>query len=530
MTRSGLLGLTALLACNLVLDDGEDASEVARAVVGPDGGVLEGTGVQLQVPAGALSEDVELSVRRVDEDGANGVRAVSPVYRFEPEGVTFAEPARVTLQVDEPEFMTLYWSVEGDDTAFEAVGVGAAGEATGWTHHFSLAYAGAGACELPQPPASVTRCVCRASDEVGDLLCKADPSMNTDAPGTCPDLDAYSGTDGAGCSGYGPRDETQYACACLSGDGDYLCPDAHVFQPMQQCPSEGGLQGFMSDSPSGSCSGTTVVQDPETGVLSNESKSGTLVDCGAVITETKYDNVSGSLEGCYETSEASDGTCPSDGPPQPQVSMDCQARIAALEKKRVDAGLPRTACLEPPISPVVGTEIGQHLELGLFATDADHLTQVKIPWGSKSECDMDTSERTSPGFLDLLEVVSRDEASKTVTIRFAEIKPMTSSGLAKGREDLDCYAARVADAGARCKDTLDDGSSLTEYVDFCARLGAIGWTVALAEPTADHPEGYKLRWAPSAKFAHKFKAAPGDTRDVLAIVCEDGITTYECLE
>jgi hypothetical protein len=58
---------------------------------------------------------------------------------------------------------------------------------------------------------------------------------------------------------------------------------------------------------------------------------------------------------------------------------------------------------------------------------------------------------------------------------------MTSSGLTAGRSDLDCY-------------------------------------------------DWKLRWAPEGTFMHTFQAAPKDTRQVIALVCEDGITAYQCVE
>jgi hypothetical protein len=354
----------------------------------------------------------------------------------------------------------------------------------------------------------------------------------TDSEGQCPDIVGHMGSDGGGCSGYGPRDMLMYQCWCLSGAGDYLCPDAFVFEPSQQCPSEGGLHGYFVEEPMGSCSGDFIVTDPETNESMSQGASGTLVDCNEYAESTEFESLSGTLEGCYTTTEAEDGTCPDDddGPVQPQVDETCQTLVEDLEKRRVDAKLPRTACLEPPLSRFVGTEIGNHLETTLFALDADHLSQVKVPWGSKSECHESASERSTPGYLDLVEVASRDDATKTVTIRFAEIKPMTSSGLAAGRKDLDCYRDRVADAGARCKTTTDDGSSLEEYVDFCNKLGAIGWTVKLAEPTAEHPEGWKLRWSPMEPLDYTFKMAPMDTRSLRVLVCEDGVTAYQCVE
>lgn len=515
-------------ACGLPIeDDGDDTAgdggdDVVREVVGPEGGTLAGHGVQLVIPAGALADEVELSLQITDDPPAEGVVAVSPVVRFGPAGTTFAQPVHVTMEMEHDGFATLYWSVPGDDTSFEAIGVGAAGLAEGWTTHFSVGFTGQGACEPPTEDPTTTKCGCRAGDEVEDLLCPEDP---TQTGGVCDDILGHSGSEGGGCSGYGLRDMIMYSCSCLSGDGDYLCPDAHIFEPSQQCPTEGGLNGYIVEEPMGSCSGTTVVVDPETQEPMNESKSGTLVECQSFVESSEYESVSGTLENCTTTSEADDGTCPADpeDPPQPEVSELCQQMIAELEQRRATNNQARTACAEPPNAATVGTEIGQHLELGLFATDDDHISQLKVPFGSKSQCNEDPDERTTPGYLDLVEVVSRDAETKTVTIRIAEIKPMTADGLADGRNDLECYRDRVADAGARCKTTKGDGTGLAEYVDFCHELGALEQTVVLADD-------WKLRWAPEGTFMHTFMAAPGDTRQVIALVCEDGITAYQCVE
>ncbi len=56
-----------------------------RVVIGMEGGVVQlGDEVYLEVPAGALEEDTEISIHRLPER-----TKLTPVYRFGPEGLIF---------------------------------------------------------------------------------------------------------------------------------------------------------------------------------------------------------------------------------------------------------------------------------------------------------------------------------------------------------------------------------------------------------------------------------------------------------
>jgi len=81
--------------------------EQVRAV---EGGTITSTDgrVSLEIPAGALPEDTEVSINEVSEDewteAIKDLEPEGPVLRLEPDGVEFSEPVTVTLQVDPSEF------------------------------------------------------------------------------------------------------------------------------------------------------------------------------------------------------------------------------------------------------------------------------------------------------------------------------------------------------------------------------------------------------------------------------------------
>ncbi|MBN2358456.1 MAG: hypothetical protein JXR83_03325, partial [Deltaproteobacteria bacterium] len=70
--------------------------EIARAEIGPQGGKIDlGDDVSLEIPAGALAQRSQIAVSRLAE-----ATDLSSVFRFEPEGMRFAAPARLSIRVD----------------------------------------------------------------------------------------------------------------------------------------------------------------------------------------------------------------------------------------------------------------------------------------------------------------------------------------------------------------------------------------------------------------------------------------------
>ena len=79
---------------------------MASALIDEDGGVLEGDGVRLQVPPGAVSEPMEISIYSLSStyeilEGRQNVTAGARAYRFLPAGAEFAIPVEISLPYDE---------------------------------------------------------------------------------------------------------------------------------------------------------------------------------------------------------------------------------------------------------------------------------------------------------------------------------------------------------------------------------------------------------------------------------------------
>ena len=98
--------------------------EVVAQTVGPAGGQVEVGGIVLDIPAGALSDSVVITIAAtgattVVED-ETGLDFVTPVYTLGPEGTTFAEPITITIDYasDESDPASVYWTLAGDPTKF----------------------------------------------------------------------------------------------------------------------------------------------------------------------------------------------------------------------------------------------------------------------------------------------------------------------------------------------------------------------------------------------------------------------------
>lgn len=94
-TYSLIAAATVASGCNSAKSN---SATQAKQKVGANGGSLTlGTGVSLQVPAGALAGDVELAVEEVSGD-LPGFTLGSKRYKFTPEGTTFNKPVKVSLE------------------------------------------------------------------------------------------------------------------------------------------------------------------------------------------------------------------------------------------------------------------------------------------------------------------------------------------------------------------------------------------------------------------------------------------------
>ena len=119
------------------------SSMMASGMVGDEGGTIgEPGGPQIVVPPGALDTDTMITATATSEAAPSG--AVSPVYRFEPEGVVFAVPITVRLPVSaDVTTASMYWTKLGSETEFERIGGRVvAGAVEAEVVHFSGGYAG----------------------------------------------------------------------------------------------------------------------------------------------------------------------------------------------------------------------------------------------------------------------------------------------------------------------------------------------------------------------------------------------------
>jgi hypothetical protein len=94
-SRSQLLGLFVSASFGMVACQGGGTMGSPGGTVGPSGGmVATPDGVTLEVPPGALSSEVAITVAIGDEAPAG---ALGSAYHFQPDGLTFSQPARITL-------------------------------------------------------------------------------------------------------------------------------------------------------------------------------------------------------------------------------------------------------------------------------------------------------------------------------------------------------------------------------------------------------------------------------------------------
>lgn len=272
-----------------------------KVSVGPAGGTVVAPGLTLRIPGGALDHTEEITVHRSTAAPA-GIDARSSTYVFGPSGLTFKRPILAIVDAPPGELGTLYWSKAGDEGKMEPVGLAVRGKARAFVTHFSQAVVGSGT--MPSAVAS-SSCVCRASADPYDLVCPTDPGDG----GHCADFRDFQGTNGASCSGFGPRREEKQLCFCRTAERDYLCPLPMEFSP-QRCPSAQGFGSF-EGKPGMSCSGYINDFTPEKGDF-NRSGSGTMVDCSDAGT-MKSESVDGTLEACDDLGPAPGGTNPDSG-------------------------------------------------------------------------------------------------------------------------------------------------------------------------------------------------------------------------
>ena len=126
------------------LDGGSiEAGSSAQALIGAGGGVLVLDTLRLDIPAGALSEDTLITITATDRPVEDPFVGFSPIFDFEPHGLTFDLPVTVSIPFSGvAETATVYWTV-GETDAFAALDTTTDGaRAVAETTHFSSAFVG----------------------------------------------------------------------------------------------------------------------------------------------------------------------------------------------------------------------------------------------------------------------------------------------------------------------------------------------------------------------------------------------------
>ncbi len=95
------------------------------STIGTEGGSVNVDDLVLTIPAGALTRPTSITITRTSDVAPNGFVALTPIYRFSPDGLTFAQPARVSFaQPASAPNATIVWSA---GTTFEALATQAVG-------------------------------------------------------------------------------------------------------------------------------------------------------------------------------------------------------------------------------------------------------------------------------------------------------------------------------------------------------------------------------------------------------------------
>ncbi|MCW5836985.1 MAG: hypothetical protein KIS78_31615 [Labilithrix sp.] len=71
------------------------ANTAAGTISAAEGGTLEADGLILEIPAGGLSEDTEITITKTEAQAPEQHAGVTPIYTFEPAGLKFKKAARV---------------------------------------------------------------------------------------------------------------------------------------------------------------------------------------------------------------------------------------------------------------------------------------------------------------------------------------------------------------------------------------------------------------------------------------------------
>ncbi len=142
-SKSSNLLCTAMILAACGGGGGATTPSASGSVDAAGGTVKLPNGPTIQVPAGAVAGPTTLTVSQMATQAPSG--ALSPIFKFGPDGATFASPVTVTFSVPAgTTAASIYWTKAGSATEYESVPTTISGTtATAQVTHFSGGYVGA---------------------------------------------------------------------------------------------------------------------------------------------------------------------------------------------------------------------------------------------------------------------------------------------------------------------------------------------------------------------------------------------------
>jgi hypothetical protein len=170
---------SAVVDADSAVADASSGLERATVTVGAAGGTVSAGGALLSIPPGALAADTEITMSVSADPAPAGYAAYSPLYRFEPEGLAFAEPASISIPFaipaggdpdnpgSDPRLATIFWSRRGASGFERTAAKIAGGVATASVTHFSAGFAANGVAYADAPDPACARAVAIAQRPAG---------------------------------------------------------------------------------------------------------------------------------------------------------------------------------------------------------------------------------------------------------------------------------------------------------------------------------------------------------------------------
>jgi stigma-specific protein Stig1 len=221
------------------------SGQSASKQIGGQGGELSLEGVTLSIPAGALSSDqVIVITSTTTRPPAQFTHWSSPVYQFEPAGLTFAIPATVRISFSaDAGTQSIYWSSANAST-FENLGGVATGSVIATAvMHFSQGFVA---------PSVGSPAVDASPDGPVDA---GTPDAPVDAAVDAAITDALASGDATSCASIGQSCGSPTQCCSLSCVGGF-CTTGSSCTPAGQSCSSG------AECCSGNCAGSQCASCP----------------------------------------------------------------------------------------------------------------------------------------------------------------------------------------------------------------------------------------------------------------------------